>query len=152
MPTNKVRMRKSPKIGFVIAPLTGAVAYMLLVLIFGEDNTPKKDYTGLQAWPIYAAIFVATTLLCYLVCILAGIPLVRYLKRHGKLIFWVMLLISIPIGAASLTLVIYLIVHKEEHLLIPLLIFAGYGAVMGAVVSTTYCWLSGITMRSSRTR
>ncbi|MEJ2608659.1 MAG: hypothetical protein P8179_00935 [Candidatus Thiodiazotropha sp.] len=141
-------MRKSPIIGLIIAPFAGAVAYMLLVFIFGEDNTPKQDYTGLQAWPIYFAMFIATTLLCYLVSILAGIPLVSYLKRYGKLNFWIMLLVSTPMGAVSLSLVIYLLVHNEKHILIPLLIFMGYGAVMGAVVSVTYCWLAGITTRS----
>jgi len=143
-------MIKSPKLGLILAPLAGALAYMLLVFIFGEDNTPKKDYTGLQAWPFYAAMYVATTLLCYLISILVGIPLVSYLKRHGKLKFWVIFLISIPIGAASLTSVIYLLAHNEEHLLIPLLFFSGYGAVMGAVVSATYCWLAGVTTRSSK--
>lgn len=147
MPAKMLRMRKSPKLGLIFAPLAGALAYMLLVFIFGEDTTPKKDYTGLQAWPFYVAMYIAVALLCYLVSTLIGIPLLGYLKRHGKLVFWNIVLISIPIGAVSVAAVIYLFVRHETYILIPLLFFAAYGAVTGVVVSATYCWLAGITKR-----
>lgn len=141
-------MRKSPKIGLFVAPLVGALVFMLLGFIFGEDTTPKKDYTGLQAWPFFVGMYIAVALLCYLVCILIGVPLLKYLKQHAKLEFWIIFFISIPIGAASIAGVVYLLARNETHILIPLLFFAAYGAVTGAVISTTYCWLAGITRRS----
>jgi len=142
-------MRKSPKIGLIIAPLVGAFVYMLLGFIFGEDNTPKNDYTGLQAWPFYVMMYTAVAILCYLVSIFIGMPLLSYLKRRGKLEFWKIILISIPIGALSITTPIYLLVRDETIIFIPLLFFAAYGAVTGVAVSLTYCWLAGITRHSS---
>ncbi|HEY6095008.1 MAG TPA: hypothetical protein VIU93_08655 [Gallionellaceae bacterium] len=142
-----MRIRKSPRLGIILAPLAGALAYMLLAFILGEDNTPKKDYTGLQAWPVFVAMYIAVALICYMASILIGVPLSRYLKRHSRLEFWLLFMLSIPIGAASISGAVYLLVRNEAHIFVPLLIFAAYGAVTGAVVSATYCWLAGITTR-----
>ena len=138
-------MKNSPKIGLIISPLVGAFVYMLFSFIFGEDTTPKKDFTGLQAWPAYAMMYIAVAIICYLVSIFIGVPLLSYLKRQGKLELWRIILISIPIGALSIAIPIYLLVRNETIIFIPLLSFAAYGAVTGVAVSFTYCWFAGIT-------
>ena len=137
-------MNKSGKIGFMLAPLIGAITFMLLVFIFGEDNSPKKDYSGAQAWPFYFSIFLVVTLFCYLLTTIIGIPLVIFLDHYRKLKFWILLLLSSLIGAISLTSVIYFIARDEAGISVVLLFFSAYGAVVGAVISITYCWLAGV--------
>ena len=51
-------MKQKPILGFFVAPLVGALVYLLLVLIVGDDNTPKQDYSGFKAWPFFAGTYV----------------------------------------------------------------------------------------------
>ena len=140
-------MNKSGKFAVTVAPLAAPIVFMALGFIFGEDNTPKQEFSGPASWPYYPFIFLIVSMLSYFSTIIFGIPLVSLLKRIDKHSLWPILLCSLPIGAITYTIFVYFLGQDETELLIPLLIFASFGAVSAAAVSFTYCWFVGITKR-----
>lgn len=145
-------MTKRKIFGFLVAPVLGAATFMVLIIIFGEDNTPKQEFSSLEAWPYFVFMFVAVTVVGYIAGIVIGVPLVLLLGRINRLSLWLLTLLSLPIGALIFSILLYILIRNESNIVTPLLIFAGYGAIIAAVVSAAYGWITGITNKASRNR
>lgn len=141
-------MNQKPILGLFVAPLVGALVYLLLVLIVGDDNSPKQDYSGFKAWPFFAGTYVFVAIILYILSIFAGIPFIKFLKNRGKLTFWRVLSGSIVIVGVASSAVVYYILRGESNIAIGVIFIGGYGAITGAATAITYCWFAGITSHS----
>jgi len=141
-------MKKKPIVGFFVAPLVGALVYLMLVLIVGDDNTPKQDYSGIKAWPFFAGTYAFVAIILYILSIFPGIPFLKFLKNHGKLTFWRVFSGSVVIVGVASSAVVYYFLRGESNIAIGVIFIGGYGAITGAATSITYCWFAGITSHS----
>lgn len=137
-------------VGLALAPLTAPVLFVVLGLVFGKDNTPKHEFSGLESWPLWAGFFVGVAVLSYGVTLTIGTYLVSVLRRFGKFEFWSLIVSSAVLGAMVFIVVILVIAWGEKSLWLGALWFAGYGLLLGCGVSVTFCFLTGVTNDSLR--
>lgn len=141
-------MKRSPWLGFAIAPATAPVFYGILAL-FISDVTQKKEF-GATSWFISILFF---TLVSYVVSFMLGFPLLKVLKKYKKVtVMWVVGCGAV-LYAISLYVVLFHIMGAEiigEPLpVIGTILLVGFG--LGVLVSSVFCLISGITpMRRNR--
>jgi hypothetical protein len=128
----------------VIAPLTapltyGAAAFVVFTFPYDKERTAT-------AWFLPLLFYVPAS---YLVSFAFGIPLTRMLRNSGRLSFWWMTLLAIPLGATAFVLFQVLIVLTDGSVTwsksAP---FIAIGGLVGYVAAAVYCMLAGITASS----
>ena len=91
-------MKRSVWIGALFAPLSAPILYMVFVLIFVPDTTPKHERTVETA--LVALIFGFIPAI-YLLSFVFGAPLIYTLKRLKKLSFFWIVSFAAPLGAIA---------------------------------------------------
>ncbi len=141
-------------LGAAIAPLSAPVLYVLFVMLFLPDHTPKQERTWEAALQMLAFFFIPTS---YIISYFFGAPLIYILKRLKRLSFWPVLLISLPFGAAAIIGFLIVILMSSP---VNYRDFKGWqdvaqsvstgaipGAILGLIIALTFCLISGITTR-----
>jgi len=131
-------------LGYAIAPLFGPLLYGIIILFFPEF-TEKNEFSAFT----WLGSLLFFTFVSYIICLISGIPLIKFLKKINKLnLYWVVALGSI-VYAISLYIVLFYIMGVEImgnplNLKIKILL-VGFG--LGIVVTSIFYKLSGITTR-----
>jgi hypothetical protein len=137
-------MNKSPRIGLLLAPLVIPVALTVSVALLGDDPTQKDSLSFSDPIMRWVLVLGTVTLFSYLATILFGVPLVRVLRRLDRLSFWLVVPAGAFFGAIAPAIVIF---STGGYIVGPIwgsiAKLAVGGAVLGVLVSTSYCWLAG---------
>lgn len=140
-------MKRSPRIGLLLAPLVVPLAFAVWVAIVGDDPAVKDSLWGARplAWIL---VLGAIALFSYAVSVLLGVPLIRALRRLDRLAFWSVVPAAALIGAVALVAVVF---GSDGYTIGPIWLavakIAGMGALLGVLVGASYCWLSGTGSR-----
>ena len=144
-----MRIKRNTLPGVTIAPLMAPIVYVLFVMIFVPDTTPKQERT----WEAAFAVLVLLIPASYLISFALGAPLIYVLKRVNNLYFWPVVIMSVPLGIFGVVIIL-LVIHAfgatvDWNLLIrqDILSLLTTGAILGLIVSVTFCLLAGITRR-----
>lgn len=135
-------------LGALLAPLAAPVIYYVGVLIFSRAPIEgvKDILTGLLI------VFVFAAPVSYLASLILGVPFVMLLKAKDRLSFWWCSLGGIPLGAVSF--VLFLVAVSGMPILTEVRLweiawFIGAGGALGFGVASTFCTITGITIRST---
>jgi len=132
----------------LLAPLAVPLAFTALVVLSPYDPSYKDGLMHADsAWP-WVLVLGAVTLFGYVASVLLGVPLIRVLRRMNKLSFWSVVPAAAFLGAVTLVAVVFGIAeYSKSPIWEALAILAGAGALVGVLVSASYCWLAGISGR-----
>jgi len=143
----ETQIKGSPRLGALLAPLAAPLVYEAFVLVFLPDVTPKQERT-LAASMTFYLIFTPA---CYIASFGLGIPLIKVLRRLGKLTFRRVALMGIPLGVVAFAVFLLALLSfgaTVEWSGMPSCL--GVGCVIGFSVATAYCLIAGVTTRSVR--
>jgi hypothetical protein len=147
-------MKRSLWIGAFFAPLTAPILYVVFVMLFVPDSTPKHE-RNLEA--ALVALSFGLIPASYLVSFVFGAPLIYILRRFGKLSFLWVVSLAAPLGAVAISCLLIVImafgaeVHWEGLKWGEVISFLSTGAVLGIVIASGFCLMTGITWRLKRT-
>jgi hypothetical protein len=150
MTNRKSMMKRSVWIGALFAPLTAPVLYVMFVMLFVPDITPKHERTLGTALVALTFGFIPAS---YFVSFVFGAPLIYILRRFKKLSFFWVVLLAVPLGAIALSclLIIVMAFGAEIHWAGvgwgAVFSFLSTGALLGVVTAAGFCLMTGITRR-----
>lgn len=137
-------MKGSPRLGASLAPLAAPLVYEAFVLVFLPDLTPKQERTLAASFAFYLIFTPAY----YIASFSLGIPLIKVLRRLGKLTFWRVALLGMPLGAAAFAVfLLALLLYGATVEWSGLPSCLGVGCVIGFSVAAVYCLIAGVTPR-----
>lgn len=153
MPNRKEpRLKRRVWLGALLAPLTAPILYVLFIMLFVPDTTPKHE----RSWETaLVALSVGLIPSSYLVNLVFGAPLIYILMRFEKLSFMWVVSLAAPLGAIALICLLVLTiafgaeVHWEAIKWHEITSFLSTGAGLGVISAAVFCHLAGITMPSS---
>jgi len=144
-------VKKSPRIGFLLAPLATPVASALWILFVGADPAQKDSHWITESVTAWVGVLGSAALFSYAASVLLGVPLILVLRRVDRLSFWTVVSAAAPLGAVALLAVFFGTGgYFETHVWPSSGKLAGGGAMLGIFVAASYCWLVGIGGRKTR--
>lgn len=132
--------------GFLLAPL---VAPAVIILYSLASMSSPLDLPVRILLPIVLGVPFS-----YLGSIVLGVPLVMILGMFGKLLFWRVIVIFAFVGAVTYWFSVFCMRGPKSGWFdgsdsLPKEIL-GIGVPLGVLVGATFCWISGITIRSRK--
>jgi hypothetical protein len=147
-------LKRSLWLAFLISPLAAPLIYLVMVMFFVPDTTPKQERT-VESALISFVLFLAPA--SYLVSFVFGAPLLYILGRFKILSFWWVTGLSAPLGSLAVTCLLIISIAfgasvQWSHVgLQETFLFLATGAFLGVVIAVVFCLITGISCRSNGT-
>lgn len=134
-------------LGLLLAPLAAPLLYFAGVLVYSPVET---TIAGLGVGLLFVSVFVAPV--SYAGSLLLGLPVIALLRAKGQLSIYSCLLSGISIGFVLGGLIAWAFADFKPWSQVAtnaLLWLATVGGVLGVSVALCFCFIAGITLRSS---
>ncbi len=134
-------MKRSIWTGFSIAPLTGPLAFGIIILLY-PATYDHKEFNA-ETWFIANTITIVTS---YISCFIVGAPLILLLKKYNKLnLMWLVLSGSI-LYSIMLNLILFFVMELRASASLPVIILqiSLTGFAMGLLITLVFSYLAGI--------
>lgn len=140
-------MRRSPWIGYSVAPFTAPLLYGIIILFFPVVYEKKEFSAG--TWLLSVSIFIFAS---YVACFIAGVPLIIILKKIKKLTYIWLAIIGSFLYALIINVILFWVINPviTGNIYRVLLKTTLTGLAMGMVITMVFSYFAGITFRSTR--
>ena len=140
-------MKRPLWVGVLLAPLAvPLVTYTWTSIIYSELGLSFNFSLGSDG----AFLIASVTAVSYALTILIGVPILLSLRRVDRLSFlWVELSFAMVAAIVMLMMLLYIETGFSWQVLLYSL---KVGVPLGCIVGAVLCWVTGITVRSTRTR
>lgn len=142
-----IKMKRSPWLGYSIAPFTAPLLYGIIILFF--PAVYEKEEFSAEVWFLSIALYVFVS---YVICFIVGVPLIILLKKIKKLTFTWLAFIGSCLYALIVNFIILYVMKPTilGNIYIIVLQISLTGLAMGMLIVTVFSYLAGITWRSTR--
>ena len=139
-------MKRSPWVGYSIAPFTAPLLYGIIILFFPVVR--KSNEFCAESWFLSVLIFILAS---YVICFIAGAPLIFFLKRFNRLTFAWLAVIGSCLYALIVNVILFYIMKPtiSGDIYIIVMETTLISLAMGMVITTVFSYLAGITSAST---
>ena len=132
--------------GYSIAPLTGPLLY-LVIMLFIPSVTDNKEFSA-EMWFISLLLYSLTS---YIICFTLGVPLVYLLKKYNKFSFFWLAIIGSTLYSVAIYILLFVVLSPTiTGNIITITVYAFLiGFSIGFSVVTVFSYTTGIIRHSS---